>query len=583
MNTTSTRPSDLWGRLFRQSKQGRAERLGSVCMLLAAGLMLVTVVNPDHFPPWTSFHAEAPAFGAAALLLLACCASRTSHIGRPTAVILVLVTTVWLQWAVGLLQYAGDAWVVTAYLVTFASAWFWAATHDRGSNQPQPLELVMAVIMVLGLLTALQAIMQWLQLQHHLGGWVHSSASVRSTGNLGQPNQAGTLLLMAIAAAGSLVARQRIGLAVGWTWFLVGGWAVVLTQSRTALLSATLMVVAFVALTMVRPTLRAYRWHAIAWLGALFAGGWLLQSMQWDWTRPAVGADVMTSVGLRPIMWRQLVAAVGDSPWFGYGWLQVSTAQQAGSVYVPGVEQVNYSHNILIDAFVMLGIPFTLLLLGLILVWASGRLKRLREDDGTAVTALFMLAPFCVHSMLELPHAYAYFLVPVGILIGVVASRTRDPDESALAVPRALLATVAASFIALLGALLVEYAAVEEDYRVNRFENRKLGRTPDEYVVPNLRLLTQFESLLQAMRLRATRGMTSADLDTLVSAARRYTWAPLEFRAALALALNGRPHEARWHLEIIKAMFPSEIYEEGRSQWLLQQEKYPELMAVPPP
>jgi hypothetical protein len=552
-------------------------------MLLAAALMLVTAVNPDHFPPWTSFHAEAPAFGAAALLLLACCASQASHFGRPTATLLVLVATVWIQWAAGLLRYAGDAWVTTAYLVTFASAWFWAATHDRGPGQPQPLDLVMAVVLTLGMLTALQAIAQWMQLEHQLAGWVHSSASVRSTGNLGQPNQAGTLLMMAIAAAGALVARKRIGLAVGWAWFLIGGWAVVLTQSRTALLSATLMVAAFVALTIVRPTLRSYRWHAIAWLAALFAGGWLLQSLHWDWTRPALGGEVMTSAGLRPIMWRQLLAAMGESPWVGYGWLQVSTAQQAGSIYVPGVEQTNYSHNILIDAFVMLGIPLTLLLLGLFMVWGRGRLKRLREDDGTVITSLFMLAPFCLHSMLELPHAYSYFLVPAGILIGVVASRTRDPDERTHAVPRVVLAAVAVSFIALLAALLVEYSAVEEDYRVNRFENRRLGRTPEEYSVPNLRLLTQFESLLRAMRLRATRDMADADLETLVSAARRYTWAPLQFRAALALGLNGRPQDARRHLEIIKTMFPSEIYEEGRSQWLLQQEQYPELTAVSPP
>ena len=149
--------------------------------------------------------------------------------------------------------------------------------------------------------------------------------------------------------------------------------------------------------------------------------------------------------------------------------------------------------------------------------------------------------------------------------------------------PRAALVAVAMSFMALLAALLIEYTSVEEDYRVNRFENRRLGRTPEEYSIPNLRLLTQFESLLHAMRLRATRGMSSADLDTLVSTARRYTWAPLQFRTALALGLNGRPQEARKHLEILKAMFPSEIYEEGRSQWLLQQEQYPELTAVTPP
>jgi len=296
-----------------------------------------------------------------------------------------------------------------------------------------------------------------------------------------------------------------------------------------------------------------------------------------------MGAEVMTSVGLRPILWRQLLAAVAESPWVGYGWLQIGAAQQAGSAHVHGTEQVNYSHNIVLDALVMLGIPLALLLAAACLTWLRGRLRRLRADDGTATAALFMLAPFLVHSMLELPHAYAYFLVPAGALLGVVASRTRDPAAPSWVLPRPVLAIGAGLSLALLAALAVEYASVEEDFRVNRFENRRLGHTPDDYAIPHLRLLTQFEGLLKAMRLRAVRNMEPQDIETLIAASRRYTWAPLQFRAAMALALNGRPAEAHQHLAVIKAMFSPDIYADGRSNWLLQEEQYPELSAVTPP
>lgn len=558
------------------------QRIAGVCILLASALLLVSAINPDHFPPWTSFHSEAPAFAAGAVLLLACMA-RGTRLGAPALVVALLIASAWFQWAAGLVRYAGDAWVVTAYIVAFAAAWFWSAGHEKTPGHPEPLDLVVALLMVMGLLTAAQAIAQWLQLEQHFPAWLYSPPYARSTANLGQPNQAATLLLMALAAGGVLLVRRRIGLAGAWAWFLVGGWAVVLTQSRTALVSATVMVTVFVSLSTTRPTLRAYRFHAIAWLVALLTGSWLLQALHLDSARGGMGKEVMTSVGLRPVLWRQLLAGVGERPWTGYGWLQVGEAQQAGSAHVAGIEQVNYSHNIVLDAFVMLGIPVCLLLLGVCFIWLRNRWHRRTLDDGAATAAAFMLVPLLVHSMLELPHAYSYFLVPGGILFGIIGARTRDPQASTVALPRAALGALALAVLGMLTALGVEYASIEEDFRVNRFENRRLGYTPTDYVVPQPVLLTQFDGLLKAMRLRAVRGMKSEDVQTLVTASHRYTWAPLQFRAALTLGLNGHPEEARRHLVVIKAMFHPSIYEEGRTNWLEQQQQYPELQAVTPP
>lgn len=556
--------------------------LSQVAVAIAAALLVLSGVNPDHFPPWTSFHTEAPAFAAGAFLLLAS-ARKTARVGMPGLVLLILIVSAWGQWASGLLHYAGDAWVATAYMVTFASAWFWAGSQDGVAGEVQPLPLMLALLMMLGLLTAFQAIAQWLQIESYFSGWLFTPSYDRSTGNIGQPNQAATLLLMALAAGATLVVQRRIDIRVGWLWFLLGGWAVVLTQSRTGLLSATVMVLAFVALSTCRPSLRAFRWHALAWLVFLYAAGFLLQALKWDGARDGVGAEVMTSVGLRPVLWRQLLAAVADSPWFGYGWLQIGTAQQVGAAHVSGIEQVNYAHNIVLDGLVMLGVPLALMVVAACLLWVGGRWKRLLTDDGTAVAALFMLMPFGIHSMLELPHAYSYFLVPAGALFGVVASRTRSATERAWSVPRPVIALAGTSFVVLLGMLALEYTAIEEDFRVNRFENRRLGSTPTDYEVPHPRFLTQFEGLLHAMRLRATPGMKAEDVDILVASSHRYTWAPLQFRAALALGLNGHPAEARGNLEVIKAMFHPSIYEEGRKNWIEQQRTYPELLAVTPP
>ena len=135
--------------------------------------------------------------------------------------------------------------------------------------------------------------------------------------------------------------------------------------------------------------------------------------------------------------------------------------------------------------------------------------------------------------------------------------------------------------IALLLATGYEYAQAEEDFRVNRFENRRLGETPAEYNPPKLVLLNQLGDMLKAMRLRAKPGMTGEELATLVNSSKRYSWAPLHFRTALSLGLNNRSGEATQQLRVIKGLFAADIYEEAKANWLrLQNEQYPELSKV---
>jgi hypothetical protein len=240
----------------------------------------------------------------------------------------------------------------------------------------------------------------------------------------------------------------------------------------------------------------------------------------------------------------------------------------------------------MLDLIVMVGIPVAVALLAAAAVWIVRRAFRLwhkRPTEGAVAGTLFMLVPFAVHAQLELPHAYAYFLVPVGLLLGVLDGATRNTEEG-INIPRPVVAGAAAILIALFGALAYEYSAIEEDFRITRFENRRLGETPGDYVPPEPKFLTQLGDMLAATRLRAARNMPAAELDTLARASRRYTWAPLQFRAALALALNGRPKEAAENLQVIRDLFPEDIVKEGRDNWeRLQRESYPELSAVPFP
>ena len=133
-----------------------------------------------------------------------------------------------------------------------------------------------------------------------------------------------------------------------------------------------------------------------------------------------------------------------------------------------------------------------------------------------------------------------------------------------------------------LGSYMVyEYFQVEEDFRVVRFENLKIGQTPGDYEVPDIRLLSHMGSMLRAARQQAVPGMTAEELENLRKASLRFPYGSLGLRNALALGLNGDPAGATRQMAVIRGMYGEGYYQAAVSVLRdLQAEKYPELAKV---
>lgn len=558
--------------------------------LLALVILSLGWILSDHFPPWTSFHAEVPAFAATVLALIGIIfiiKQKRTGLMLPVALIwpLLLLFTVAYQWVGGQIVYGGDALIASIYMVVFAIAWVWGYQWADLESPGELLATVCAVFLFAGLVTAWQVLAQWLLVEGYFYGWVlDATKESKPTGNLGQPNQTATLLLMASVAAAILSRMGRYSFKVLWAVLPVFGWAIVLTQSRTAIVSAAAITVAHFLLYRSDPARRNERIVFIAWFVSMILAGLVLQQTSVATgavsTKPSIGVESMIAPGGRLQLWAQLLTGLMDSPWRGYGWLQISSAHQAGAMQVPGAIQANYAHNALLDLALVVGIPAALLILGLLTVWLGRRFQAICRHP-EAAQATLLIIPFLVHTQLELPHAYAYFLVPVGLLMGAADRWTRPSNAVVWRSGWKTVLVCSCAWTVLLLAIANEYILAEEDFRVNRFENRRLGKTPSDYQVPDLILLTQLEEMLKAMRLRAQPGMKPEEIETLKRVSARYTWAPMLYRTALACALNHQFEEAARYLLVIKRMFPAEIYEEGRESWLqLQKEDYPELARV---
>lgn len=545
---------------------------------------------PDHIAPWTSFHTEVPAFFAVLLMYYIYWRSSQQELKVSVAAwpLLLLIASPWIQWGLGHLSYVGDAVIASLYLTAFTLAWFFGHHGVQINKQTQwsLVEQISLVVLFVGLVVSLQIFVQWLKIEVYFRGWILEGLPTgRMRANVGQPNQAATTVLMAIVAAVVLFCSKRLGGRVCWLSVVVLTWAMVLTQSRTALLSCLVILVILNLLLsrrlkLIEVSIAIERRQLIFWLLLVIGMTWVFQVLELIGVTGGAGLKQLAQPGTRTIIWTQIVIAILEKPWLGYGWLQIPAAQQFGALNFPGAEQTNYAHNIILDLFAMLGVP-----IGLLVVSGAGyffwsRIDSVRESID-AIFALFILVPFGVHCNLEFPHAYAYFIVLAGLLLGVIDAKTQTRFAKKTLSFKKIILGLGLFWSGLLMLTGYEYVLVEEDFRINRFENRRVGTTPSDYVPPRPYLLTQMGEMLMSMRMRAQPNMTQSDLEVLIRTSNRYSWAPLQFRTALALALNGRFKESEHQLRTIKGLFSEEIYNEAKETLIrMRQEKYPELIGL---
>ena len=555
-----------------------------VSRLYVLGLLFFTIswLSYDHYRPWVNFHAEALAIAGLSSLVLCLLfrAGITLKVPTVSKWIALVALVPWLQYFSGISIFAGDALVNGMYLLALACAvWagFQIAQHSAATEESRVTGL-MHSFWIAAMVSAAIGLAQWFNVQEPIGMYVvQGDIGERAMGNLGQPNQLATLLLMGMVAFAwvferGLIGRFAFGLGIGFMTLVL-----VMAYSRAGMIGV-FSIAAFLIWKKGRFQSRLGWPHFVAWVLLCIAGTIalpmvseaLMLSNNQSFSRPE-------AVGQRVMMWKQVGYAIWQAPWFGYGWNQTPTAHAAGAVAYPFSVTYTNAHSFVMDMLAWNGLPLGLLLLSVIAWWFLSRLWTCASRD--SVFAMAALLPFAMHSMVEYPFAYAYFLVAAGLFIGMVEANHIGVKTVSInlrwAWPLAFLWAVTGSY------LVYEYFLIEEDFRVVRFENLKLGHTPSEYAAPDIRMLSQMGTMLKAARLRASPGMSAAEMETLRTVSSRFAYGAVRFRYAQALALNGDPHGAIDQLAIIHGMYGSQYYAACVAELqLLANTKYPQLAAI---
>ncbi len=245
----------------------------------------------------------------------------------------------------------------------------------------------------------------------------------RAIGNLRQPNHLSSLLIWAtLAVVGLLLLRK-----LAWTWaaallatFVFG---VVLSASRTGGVSVALLALWGL---LDRRLPRQARWLLLA-TPVMYGLAWWGLSQWATLTQAAFGGEQRLAEtdlsGSRFGIWANTWALIQQQPFFGVGFGNFNLAWTLTPFPGRPVAFFDHSHNLPLHLAAELGLPLAALVLALLL-WAVGRgwMRAWRSSDTTQGAAqrcaLMVVVMIGLHSLLEYPLWYAYFLLPAGWALG---------------------------------------------------------------------------------------------------------------------------------------------------------------------
>jgi O-antigen ligase len=412
--------------------------LGLVC------LTCVPYVLPRHTFPLPAFYAEwvalvlglfLVAISLCRELVLTMQKSASAHalaLPRVMCAPLVLIAGIALQWASDRIRVPASALLTVDYLL-------WAALLMVLGGE---LRLRLSALRVAdfmawgftagGLGNACVAFAQKFD-SYPVAGFfaalIYPASMGRALGNIAQSNHLAHVLCLGSVSAFFLARRGRMPWAVFWVLHGVLALAAAWSGSRSVVLYALLVcLLGFIAdkkrwLWLV---VAAVQLGALAVLAVPLIGGDATAGSAPESTWARVSA---TASDVRWALWRDAWAIANQNPLVGSGAesyrresVLLTANKGEGELKVPA----EHAHNIGLQLVAEYGFPLALIALGVIGRLFCGSLRSHLRQVGDRSALIWLggvLLIASLHSALEYPLWFAYFLGPVALLLGVLESR----------------------------------------------------------------------------------------------------------------------------------------------------------------
>lgn len=531
--------------------------------LIAAILISLAWLMPVHYRPWVTYTGELYAFFA--LFALAAIGLKEKiKIPAISLPLLLLAGVPLIHFLTGQVFFFSTAMMGFIFVFSFWLASVLGYNLSTGNyNREETFANLSYVFLASGTVTGIIALCQWTNLDATLPGMVNISGNQRPYANFAQPNNMATFLVMALMSCLYLYEKKKIQTKWLFACAAVIVMGVALSQSRTA----------WVAAIAIMLYLAFYQYKGIIRLKWVYSTAWFIFFISCIVTFPLLSqlaaqvmdTDVVQSRDVlsratgdmsRIAIWQQMIAAIQAQPWFGYGWYQTSAAFVSISDTVQGPVWIRSAHNFILDFLLwnglIIGLPF-LAYFG----YLGYQLQRW-VNTPESVIGILMIGVFVTHAMFEFPQHYAYFLLPVGFILGTVLAQ--NPKIKTVVMP-----SIGMQFTFAVGLLLLIVIYRDYDVAVPKLgQSIRYEKQPEKITNEKpIYLLTEFNHRIAWIRLNPYSKASAEQIQEGEQIVLSYPTKYNLIKYAKLLAFNGYEAEAKHQLQRLKTIQKTEMsYEE---------------------
>lgn len=540
-----------------------------------AGFYALSWLIPNHFPPWTAFHANALAAGVGLLLAFFVIwrSEKKIVVSQYIIFIIFIISLVFSQYFFGVIEKRGTVWLVISYLSALLLSIIVGNLWER-SDPKACANFVFLSFLIGAFCSWVFQLQQWLDV-NYMPGWL-LYANGRYSANLAQANQLGTLTAIGIVACAWFYQQRKISSHFAFLLATIFLFSLVLSNSRTSWINAFVIFCLLFLLRRidgVKDLLKGYVPLLVIYVVLIFSFPYFDAMIN-----SSLGSAGVRSLAdpSRLIIWGNFIEGVMLNPWIGYGWGQVSYVQ-----FTQGVPPVylsipfNNSHNLIIDILIWNGI-----IIGgvIIILIAYGGVRVFQSLLSADRVILFLpLVILSVHAMLEYPLEYLYFLIPFGLILG---SLSVDANKFYLfEIPRAIGVMIWVLLATSYGVIFSDYLRAEEKFYGLRFEYQRIvtNISPEP---PDVIALTHLRDSIILSRWKPEDKHSEQDILWAESVVKSYPTTLTMYKVALMHAFAGQEIGARYWMNAAARLSPQGQCAVFHHMWQEQVILHPRLSAI---
>lgn len=414
--------------------------------------IILSFLNNEHYFPWTTFDSEVYIFYAIFLVFIIFFLKSHQKINISILSFLLLFLLLISLFHYNYYEFKQNYFSFNLYLILILILSVISVSEDD-----KLINFLIFSIFISSALTSIITLIQFLDPQY-ISIFIRENNSSRYSGNLGQPNHMGTLMLMGFYSFLYIYDKYKFHMVLILMPFLI--FCMVLTQSRTVWLAVFISLVFLVL-----------KWQyinkeikiSILSLPIVYI---TINQLLKIFTTSGVDAGQRVQVDAARInLWYDFLSTIPEFNIFGIGFKNIEYYH-----FIHGEKfgyHISSYHNIIMDMYAIFGV-FGLIFCFYFLIKIANILLKLEKTSDFLI--YMMLVVIVNHAIFEFPLYYGYFLLPLIVIFNYLNQKYVIHSFGQIKLNKNILSIC---FLCLLG-VSIKYIKVYEENR-SSYRSASLG------------------------------------------------------------------------------------------------------------